>query len=106
MLGTAPQRCAALLLLLVAAMDLFVPGLCDAEAPDGHASTQVVASSTVAAVSAGDGVVDDCFCCCAHIVARPRLDFRRSLDEVTPLHHDPHRVPLTAIAVLYHPPRP
>ena len=86
-------------------MDLLVPGLCDVEATTGDASARVVATTAVAGVPSGDEIVDDCFCCCAHIVTRPRLDFRRSLDEVTPLHRDAHVVPLTAGAVLYHPPR-
>lgn len=106
MSATTAQRCAAILLLLFAAMDLLVPGLCAVEAPAGESAARIVATTKVADATSDDGVVDDCFCCCAHIVARPRLDFRRSPDEVTPLHHDPRLVPLTGVAALYHPPRP
>ena len=99
-------RASALFLLTFAAIDLLVPGLCFAEPWAGEpASVDAGPVPSLAAQPGDAGYGDDCFCCCAHIVPRQRLDFRRVLDDATSVVEAPPTLLVVRTAGLYHPPR-
>jgi len=92
------------LLLLFAAADVLVPGLCLAEAEQAPIMSNWSPGDSVA----GDELEDqhaDCFCCCAHVI--PEL--RQSIGSQQSLVEDvayilAERADLSP-APLYHPPR-
>lgn len=63
------------MLLLWAAMDLFVPGICHGEEMESSV-VQVAITVLLPGTSSDHGIrldyEDDCFCCCSHITPSPR----------------------------------
>ena len=68
-------RLTALGLLLLASVDLGAPGLCEAERPSESTAIHLGWAEPHSDVSESDvpgAWVDDCFCCCAHLIPPPR----------------------------------
>ncbi|MFN8579425.1 MAG: hypothetical protein U0163_00400 [Gemmatimonadaceae bacterium] len=89
----AVVRVMAIVLLTIAATDLFVPNLCGAEMTAQGQSTK----------TAGDQ--DDCFCCCAHVDPVPQVVFVASALLPTPVTvHPAEDLSAGVPRSLYHPP--
>ena len=89
----AVVRVMAIVLLTLAAADLFVPNLCGTEA-----TTQTQSTKT-----AGDQ--DDCFCCCAHVDRVPLIVLSQSALLPMPVSvHPTEDLSAGVPRSLYHPP--
>ena len=97
-------RHVATLLLLFAAADVLVPGLCLADAEQPPAVSSWAPSASVSGNEL-DGQHDDCFCCCAHVIAESRhsvFAHQSAVEDVAyvlAVHTEPSPAPL------YRPPR-
>lgn len=92
-----------MVLLLLAATDMLVPGLCLAETPPSSSGD---VSSRLPLNRGGDDVdADDCYCCCAHVVPRDFAFSGRAAEEVWSLGDSPRQVPVGGSTLLDHPPR-
>jgi len=92
-----------LILLAIAAVDLLVPGLCLAEAPSPAGAD----SSPGAPPGQGDAPleIDDCFCCCAHVVPEYLQALEHASDEVTSVEQAAPQRPRVKSTRLERPPR-
>ncbi|MFQ5738744.1 MAG: hypothetical protein ACE5JX_06990 [Acidobacteriota bacterium] len=77
------QKPVAILLLLWAAVDLFVPGICHSEEME-FSVVQVAITVSLPGTTSDHGpqldFEDDCFCCCDHITPSPDFELRHVLD--------------------------
>jgi len=94
----------ATLLLLFAAVDVLVPGLCIAESEDAPQLQSRSHGATVTNIDV-DGQHNDCFCCCPHVIP----EWQQGLGSLVSVVDD--ATPVLAAradlspASLYHPPR-
>lgn len=103
------QVCVALLLLLGAASDLLVPGVCSVEGAYTTSHEHAVMTDShrdfTSTQDVGPAWGDDCFCCCAHVAPR---GFAEVLPAFAVLEMSPR--PLSALVDgpperTFHPPR-
>jgi hypothetical protein len=99
------QYILATVLLLIAVIDLLVPGLCLVE-PGNLTNLVQQASSEVrlADESDDDRFHDDCYCCCAHVLPRQLIRLQSAADDVPCSGPEaPSAQPIFASSI-YHPP--
>lgn len=94
----------AVLLLTLALVDLFVPGVCKSDGP-----TLNNASRSSASLNANEPVLphgeDGCFCCCTHIVPAPHVELVAGLTEQSKIVSLAERGPEVFLSIPHHPPR-
>ena len=96
------------LLLLWAAVDLFVPSICHGEEMETSVA-QVAITVSLPETSSDHGTrldyEDDCFCCCSHIVHSPPFELS-GVKSLSPANLVPSLgLPLGSVETIPHPPR-
>ena len=104
------MRVIAVVFLLLAIADLAFPQICGEDSeplfPARTAASAVVPASDAGEPQPAPMPVEDCFCCCSHIVAE---DSASPLDQLAIVSGSgriaPSAVPVAPVQVLFHPPR-